>query len=51
MASPIEPTPVLKGKDAQRFLADVKNPDRSDAKKAFMTKCDATYRKHQALAK
>lgn len=51
MARPIAPTPVLKGQDAKRFLADVKNPDRSKAKRDFMAKCDSTYHKYQALAK
>lgn len=51
MARPIEPTPVLKGEDAKRLLAQVMNPDRSPKKQAFMRQCDSTYRKYQALAK
>ena len=51
MARPIEPTPVLKGDDARRFLAQVKSPDRTPKKKAFMEQCDSTYRKFQVLAK
>lgn len=51
MARPIEPTPVLKGADATRFLAQVKKPDVSPAKKSYMSKCDDTYRKYTAQAK
>lgn len=45
MAKPIEPTPILKGNDAKRLLKSVKNPVRSAKKAAFVSACDATYRK------
>jgi hypothetical protein len=51
MARPIEPTPVLKDEDAKRLLAQVKNPDRTPEKRAFMRQCDSTYRKYQAHTK
>lgn len=45
MAKPIEPTPVLKGKAAQRLLRTVDKPVKSAKKTAFLLSCDATYQK------
>jgi len=45
MAKPIEPTPVLRGRDAERLLRSVERPVRSVKKAAFLAKCDETYRK------
>lgn len=45
MAKPIEPTPILKGKDAKRLLKNIKKPVRSDAKAVFLADCDAVYGK------
>lgn len=45
MAKPIEPTPILKGKDAQRLLRSVASPVRSEKKALFLARCDATYKK------
>ena len=44
MAKPIEPTPILKGKDAERLLKSVNHPVRSAKKEAFLKACDTTYR-------
>lgn len=56
MARPIEPTPVLRGKDAERFLREkerIENLDPScpEAKKraAFFDECVALYKKHKPV--
>ncbi len=46
MAKPIEPTPVLKGRDAQRLLKKAANPDRSAQKKQYLAECRAAYQKY-----
>jgi hypothetical protein len=43
MARPIEPTPVLKGKDASKLLNKIINPVYSQKKADFFRSCDATY--------
>ena len=48
MAKPIEPTPVLKGKDAKRLLKNITRPVSDPKKATFLASCDATY---QALAR
>lgn len=48
MAKPIEPTPVLKGRDAKRLLKKAANPDRSPEKKQYLAECSAAYRKYLA---
>jgi hypothetical protein len=48
MAKPIEPTPVLKGRDAQRLLKRAANPDRSVQKQQYLTECRAAYQKYLA---
>jgi len=44
MAKPIEPTPVLKGKDAERFLKSIKESKYSESKDRFLKECDQTYK-------
>ncbi|NTU71898.1 MAG: hypothetical protein HGB10_08800 [Coriobacteriia bacterium] len=48
MAKPIEPTPVLKGRDAKRLLKKAASPDRSQEKKQYLAECAAAYRKYLA---
>ncbi|MBI5002287.1 hypothetical protein HZC31_02795 [Candidatus Woesearchaeota archaeon] len=43
MARPIEPTPVLEGKDAERLLEEVANATFSQKKKTFLDECMAIY--------
>jgi hypothetical protein len=45
MAKPIEPTPVLRGKDAKRLITSVKKAVHDPKKEDFLRACDATYRK------
>ncbi|MFH0835640.1 MAG: hypothetical protein V1834_00570 [Candidatus Micrarchaeota archaeon] len=49
MAKPIQPTPTLKGKDAERFLLLTekveRNPDRKRA--LFLRECLAVYESHK----
>ncbi len=40
----IEPTPILKGEDAQRLLDDVYNFKRDPKKAAFLEECKRVYR-------
>lgn len=48
VAKPIEPTPVLKGRDAKRLLKRAASPDCSPEKKQYLAECSAAYRKHLA---
>lgn len=45
MAKPIEPTPILRGKDAEDFLKDVAKAEaKHDQKKEkFLEKCEEIY--------
>jgi hypothetical protein len=43
MAKPIEPTPILRGKDAERLLYEVEHPDVSEKHLAFLRECDRIY--------
>ena len=45
MAKTIEPTPVLRGKDAARLLKSVYHPVSSPKKESIFRACDATYLK------
>ncbi len=48
MAQPIEPTPILTGKDAERFLRDMKKREKkgmSNADKKFLEECKEIYEK------
>ena len=45
MARPIEPTPILRGEDAKRFLREVAYPKYSKEKEKFLAKCEATYQR------
>ncbi len=38
MAYPIEPTPILEGEDAERFLRDLENPPNPKERKALFKK-------------
>ncbi|MBI5231710.1 MAG: hypothetical protein HY876_06055 [Coriobacteriales bacterium] len=45
MAKPIEPTPTLKGRDAERLLKSVTKPVRNAKRTALLRASDETYRK------
>ncbi|HLD87363.1 MAG TPA: hypothetical protein VJB12_04835 [Candidatus Nanoarchaeia archaeon] len=45
MAKPIEPTPVLEGKDALRLLKEVNSAGYSKEKARFLDECSKIYRK------
>jgi len=45
MARPIEPTPILKGKDAERLLNEVDNAAYSEKKEKFLKECVDIYKK------
>jgi len=49
MARPIEPTPVLKGRDAEEFIRLTKEEEKSPApeKARFLQKCYSTYLKYK----
>lgn len=44
MAKPIEPTPLLKGKDADRLLKSVREPINDPEKAKLLKACDKVYR-------
>jgi hypothetical protein len=50
MASPIEPTPILKGKDAERFLKRMKEPATKEEKE-FLKKAIKAYKENPFLDK
>lgn len=45
MARPIEPTPILKGKDAQKLLDEISSATYSEGKQRFLEECLNIYRK------
>ena len=47
MAKPIEPTPDLEGKDAERFLKDMGRSEtiHNTNKEKFLGKCEELYKK------
>ena len=47
MAKPIEPTPILEGKDAERLLEDVSRAKYSEKKQKFLDECVEIYKKTQ----
>jgi hypothetical protein len=44
MARPIEPTPILSGDDAKRFMKSIENLRYSSKKEKFLRECDEVYR-------
>lgn len=47
MALPIEPTPILEGKDAKRLIKDMKIREKggmSKADKKFLSECEELYK-------
>lgn len=47
MARPIEPTPILSGKDAERLLNDVDSASYSKEKEKFLNECKEIFNKTQ----
>ena len=47
MAIPIEPTPILEGKDAERLLEDISRAKYSKEKQKFLDECSEIYKKTQ----
>lgn len=45
MAKPIEPTPTLKGEDAQLLLFDIENTIHDEKKEIFLKECRENYNK------
>jgi hypothetical protein len=45
MAKPIEPTPVLEGKDALRLIKEVNSASYSKEKAKFLGECSDIFRK------
>ena len=45
MARPIEPTPILKGKDAENLLSDIDKTIYSEKKEKFLKECTSTFNK------
>ena len=43
MAKPIEPTPILEGKDAEEFLKDLSSLKYSKKKEEFLKECEKIY--------
>jgi len=48
MARPIEPTPILEGKDAVRLLEDVDRATYNGKKEKFLKECSDIYKKTQS---
>ncbi len=44
MARPIEPTPILEGKDAERFLKEINNVSYNPRKQAFLDECKSIFK-------
>lgn len=44
MARPIEPTPILEGKDAEKVLREVNHPRYSAKKERFLNECKEIFR-------
>lgn len=51
MAKPIKETPVLKGKDAQKFIQNMSNPDRKKADTKEIAKIKANFSKLHSISK
>ena len=51
VAKPIEPTPVLKGKDAEAFLEAVTSAKFSESKEKLLKESDEVYEKYTKLKK
>lgn len=47
MARPIEPTPILEGRDAERLLEDISKDTYSEKKQKFLDECAEIYKKTQ----
>lgn len=47
MAKPIEPTPILEGKDAEDVLKELESVSYSAEKAAFLKKCKEIYESTQ----
>ncbi|MBI2652856.1 hypothetical protein HYX00_05300 [Candidatus Woesearchaeota archaeon] len=45
MARPIEPTPVLEGKDAEKLIKEVNSASYNEDKQKFLDECRDTYKK------
>ena len=45
MARPIEPTPVLEGKDAEKLIKEVNSASYNKDKQNFLDECRDTYKK------
>ena len=45
MARPIEPTPILEGKDAEKLLKEVSNVSFSPKKQLFLDECKDIFKK------
>ena len=45
MARPIQPTPILEGKDAERLLKEIANATFSRKKQKFLDECREIYSK------
>ena len=45
MARPIEPTPILEGNDAKRFLNEINTVKYSETKEKFLKECKDAYNK------
>lgn len=43
MAKPIEPTPILEGKDAERLLNDIASARYDKKKEEFLKECKRTF--------
>jgi len=50
MAKPIKETPVLQGKDAQKFLQKLSNPDKKQTDAKEIAKIIANFSKLQSIA-
>jgi hypothetical protein len=51
MAKPIKDTPVIKGKDAQRFFAKMANSHKNKVSKAERAEIKADFNKLNSIAK
>jgi len=43
MAKPIEPTPILEGKDAEKLLNDLENAEYCEKKEEFPKECKKVF--------
>lgn len=51
MARPIQPTPILRGKDAQNFLKDLQETKPTPAVYQHLEKCERLYEKFHTKMK